>query len=144
MGQALAGVGKDFNQKLVVGCQAVKKEAVLAAMRKYILPLFTASSSVAIAVSPSGKATATAETLAQFGFDVEVLEDGELPEGPKRRWVSENQNTQTGSSLQRYFPPVLDLESWTELAREKVRAAKARAVVGFRAMSPSRSTLNRT
>lgn len=141
MGQALAGVGKDFNQKLVVGCQAVKKEAVLAVMRKYILPLFTASSSVAIAVSPSGKATATAETLAQLGFDVEVLEDGELPEGSKRRWVPENQNTQTGSS---FHSPVLDLESWTELAREKVRAAKARAMVGFRAMSPSRSTLNRT
>lgn len=52
---------------------------VYEAIRKYIRPLFDASSSIAIVVAPPHKVNSVAKGLQELGMDVEKLKYGELP-----------------------------------------------------------------
>ncbi|KAG6820112.1 hypothetical protein H0H93_005259 [Arthromyces matolae] len=74
--QALKGVSQTHQIDLLEKYQAVSKEDILAALQKHFLPLFEASSSVAVTVTAPGKAHEIGEGLQKVGFDVEqrVLE----------------------------------------------------------------------
>jgi Zn-dependent M16 (insulinase) family peptidase len=69
--QALKGCPKDWSAQLLEKFQTVSKADVLAALEKYFLPLFDASTSVAHVVTAPGKADSIAEALTAIGFDVE-------------------------------------------------------------------------
>ena len=51
--------------------QAITKDDVLEALRKYFLPLFESSSSVAVVVTAPSKANQIGEDLTDVGFEVE-------------------------------------------------------------------------
>ena len=69
--QALKGVPQDHNQILLEKFQQVTKDDVLAILRKYFLPLFDSSSSVAIVVTAPAKTEEIGQGLAGVGFEVE-------------------------------------------------------------------------
>ncbi len=69
--QGLKGVSQDYNIELLEKYQHITKEDVLAALKKYFLPLFDSSSSVAVAVTAPGKADEVFEELGKIGFEVE-------------------------------------------------------------------------
>ncbi|KAL6304310.1 Metalloenzyme, LuxS/M16 peptidase-like protein [Sparassis latifolia] len=71
LNQTFKGVPQDHSIKLLEKYQAVTKEDVLAALRKYFLPLFDASSSVAVVVTAPSKAAQIGKELAAVGYDVE-------------------------------------------------------------------------
>ncbi len=52
--------------------QSVTKEQVQESIRKYISPLFDASSSVAVVVSAPSKTVEIKDSLTTFGFEVET------------------------------------------------------------------------
>jgi hypothetical protein len=58
----------------VFGLQSVTNDQIKDAIRKYILPLFDSSSSVAIVVSSPAKADEIKKSLEGVGFDVEARE----------------------------------------------------------------------
>jgi len=68
--QAFKGVSQNHNVELLEKFQAVTKEDVLAALRKHFLPLFDASSSVAVVVTAPSKAAEIGEGLSAIGFEV--------------------------------------------------------------------------
>ncbi|KAJ7487689.1 Metalloenzyme, LuxS/M16 peptidase-like protein [Mycena galericulata] len=80
--QALRGVPQTHQVDLLEKYQVVTKEDVLAIFRTYFLPLFDASSSVAIVVTAPAKLEEIAEGLAGTGFAVEkrtlVIDPAEL------------------------------------------------------------------
>ncbi|EPQ60716.1 hypothetical protein GLOTRDRAFT_30984 [Gloeophyllum trabeum ATCC 11539] len=69
--QALKGLPQDYNVKLLEKYQAITKEDVLESLRKHFLPLFDASSSIAVVATAPGKADQISEGLTKFGFQVE-------------------------------------------------------------------------
>ncbi|KAI0778573.1 Metalloenzyme, LuxS/M16 peptidase-like protein [Trametes elegans] len=69
--QGLKGVSQNFNIELLEKFQQITKEDVLGVLRRYFLPLFDASSSVAVVVIAPSKAEQVSKDLAEIGFDVE-------------------------------------------------------------------------
>jgi len=69
--QALRGVSQTHQVELLEKYQVVTKEDVLAIFRKYFLPLFDASKSVAIVVTAPSKVDAISDGLTEVGFEVE-------------------------------------------------------------------------
>ena len=85
--QGLKGVSQNFNIELLEKFQEITKEDVLAVLRRYFLPLFDSSSSVAVVVTAPGKTDQVSEELGKVGFQVEQKtlqveadEDGEYSE----------------------------------------------------------------
>jgi len=83
--QALKGVPKDYGVELLKKYQGITKEDILQTLKKYFLPLFDPSSSVAIVVTAPSKAEEIGIGLQSLGFEVtqrelavdpEELEDG--------------------------------------------------------------------
>ncbi|KII93562.1 hypothetical protein PLICRDRAFT_49603 [Plicaturopsis crispa FD-325 SS-3] len=70
--QALKNVPQTHSVDLLEKYQAVTKDDVLAALKTHFLPLFDASSSVAVVVTAPSKATAITEGLGAAGFAVEA------------------------------------------------------------------------
>ncbi|KAH9858191.1 Metalloenzyme, LuxS/M16 peptidase-like protein [Lenzites betulinus] len=68
--QGLKGVSQNFNIELLEKFQDITKEDVLAVLRRYFLPLFDASSSVAVVVTAPSKAEQVTQDLGKAGFDV--------------------------------------------------------------------------
>ncbi|KAJ7293661.1 Metalloenzyme, LuxS/M16 peptidase-like protein [Mycena rebaudengoi] len=68
--QALRGVPQTHQVDLLEKYQVVTKEDVLTVLKKYFLPLFDASSSVAIVVTAPSKVDEIAEGLTGTGFEV--------------------------------------------------------------------------
>jgi Zn-dependent M16 (insulinase) family peptidase len=83
--QALKGVPKSHQVNLLEKYQAVTKDEVLEALRKYFLPLFDPSSSIAVVVTAPSKAEQIGEDLKVAGFEVEQkslqVDPSELEEG---------------------------------------------------------------
>ena len=83
--QALKGVPKSHQVNLLEKYQAVTKDEVLETLRKYFLPLFDASSSIAVVVTAPSKAEQIGEDLKAAGFEVEQkslqVDPSELEEG---------------------------------------------------------------
>ncbi|KAH7883663.1 Metalloenzyme, LuxS/M16 peptidase-like protein [Phlebopus sp. FC_14] len=69
--QALKGLPRDHHLQLLEKYQAVTKQDVLASMKKYILPMFSPSSSTAVVVTAPSKVNQIADGLSAYGFDVE-------------------------------------------------------------------------
>ncbi|KAI0639791.1 Metalloenzyme, LuxS/M16 peptidase-like protein [Trametes polyzona] len=69
--QGLKGVSQNFNIELLEKFQEITKDDVLDVLRRYFLPLFDSSSSVAVVVAAPSKAEQVAEDLGKVGFDVE-------------------------------------------------------------------------
>ena len=85
--QGLKGVSQNYNINLLEKFQQITKEDVLEVLKKYFLPLFDSSSSVAVVVTAPGKADQVSEELGNIGFQVEQRtlqveadEDGEYSE----------------------------------------------------------------
>lgn len=71
LNQALKGVPQDWQRQLLKKYQTVSKDDVIAALRNYFLPLFDASSSVAVVVTAPSKSQEIGNDLAAAGFLVE-------------------------------------------------------------------------
>lgn len=69
--QALKGLSQDHNLQLLEQYQAVSKDDVLASLNKYILPIFSPTTSTVVVVTAPSKADQIAEGLTGYGFDVE-------------------------------------------------------------------------
>jgi len=69
--QALRGVSKTHQVDLLEDYETVTKEDVLAALKKYFLPLFDSESSIAVVVTAPSKANQIGESLQTAGFEVE-------------------------------------------------------------------------
>ncbi|KAI9572885.1 Metalloenzyme, LuxS/M16 peptidase-like protein [Boletus coccyginus] len=69
--QALKGLSQDHNLQLLEQYQAVTKDDVLASLKKYILPIFSPSTSTVVVVTAPSKVDQIAEGLTSYGFDVE-------------------------------------------------------------------------
>lgn len=69
--QTLKGVPQNHSIEMLEKYQRVTKEDVLAALKKYCVPLFDPASSVAVVVTAPGKADQVAEELGKSGFEVE-------------------------------------------------------------------------
>ena len=69
--QALKGVSQDFQVEMLSRYQAITREQVLEALRKYFLPLFDPATSIAVVVTAPSKLNAVAAGLTKYGFDVE-------------------------------------------------------------------------
>ncbi|KAI6047558.1 Metalloenzyme, LuxS/M16 peptidase-like protein [Pisolithus marmoratus] len=80
--QAIKGVPQGYNLKLLEKYQAVTKSDVLASLKKYILPIFSSSSSTVVVVTAPSKVDQITENLEDCGFKPEkrtlevVLDDG--------------------------------------------------------------------
>ena len=64
-------MSQNHNVELLEKFQEITKEDVLAVLRRYFLPLFDSSSSVAVVVTAPAKAEQVAQELSKIGFDVE-------------------------------------------------------------------------
>jgi len=69
--QALKGLSQDHNLQLLEQYQAVTKDDVLASLKKYILPIFSPSTSTVVVVTAPSKVDQIAEGLTSYRFDVE-------------------------------------------------------------------------
>lgn len=69
--QALKGESQDFTMKMLERYQKVTIEDVNNVLRKYYLPLFDPSSSVAVVVTKPSKAQEIGQGLDARGFEVE-------------------------------------------------------------------------
>lgn len=69
--QALKGLSQDHNLQLLERYQAVTKDDILASLKKYILPIFSPSTSTVVVVTAPSKVDQIAEGLTGYGFDVE-------------------------------------------------------------------------
>ena len=91
--QALKNIPRTYQIDLLEKYQAVTKNDVLSALKIYFLPLFDPSSSIAVVVTPPGKADEIGAGLKATGFEVtqrvmeinpierESSEDGETDGG---------------------------------------------------------------
>jgi len=68
--QALKGVSRSHQIDLLGKYQTIKKEDILAAFRKYFMPIFDPASSVAVVVTATGKVESVVDGLTGLGFDV--------------------------------------------------------------------------
>ena len=71
MNQALKGVSQNHNIELLEKYQAVTKDDVIRALRKYFLPLFDPSSTVAVVVTAHSKSEEIGKELEKRGFTIE-------------------------------------------------------------------------
>ncbi|KXN89943.1 hypothetical protein AN958_04947 [Leucoagaricus sp. SymC.cos] len=78
--QALKGVSKDHGVELLEKYQDITKEHILDTLKKYFLPLFDPSSSVAIVVTAPSKAEEIGSGLHSLGFEVTQRELAVDPE----------------------------------------------------------------
>ncbi|PVF99908.1 hypothetical protein CPB86DRAFT_846178 [Serendipita vermifera] len=69
--QALKGVAQTWEQDVLAQLNAVTPSQVLEAMKRYVLPLFDPSTSIAVVACAPGKADDIAAGLSSEGFDVE-------------------------------------------------------------------------
>lgn len=69
--QALKGLSQDHNLRLLEQYQAVTKADILASLKKYILPIFSPSTSTVVVVTAPSKVDQISEGLTGYGFDVE-------------------------------------------------------------------------
>lgn len=69
--QALKGLCQGHNLQLLEQYQAVTKEDVLASLKKYILPIFSPSTSTVVVVTAPSRVDQITEGLTGYGFDVE-------------------------------------------------------------------------
>ena len=69
--QALKQVNQNYNREMLEKYQAVTKDQILDALKKYCLPLFNPESSIAVVVTAPGKVDTTVEGLTTLGFEVE-------------------------------------------------------------------------
>lgn len=69
--QALKGLSQDHNLQLLEQYQAVTKDDILASLKKYILPIFSPSTSTVVVVTAPSKVDQISEGLTDYGFDVE-------------------------------------------------------------------------
>ena len=69
--QALKQVNQNYNREMLEKYQAVTKDEILDALKKYCLPLFNPESSIAVVVTAPGKVDTTVEGLTTLGFEVE-------------------------------------------------------------------------
>jgi len=72
----------------------VTRDDVLQAMRKYLLPLFNSSTSVAVVVTAPSKAAETSKRLSKAGFEVS---ERELEVDPNEMEVSDGTESTSGS-----------------------------------------------
>jgi len=68
--QAFKGVSKSHQIDYLGKYQTIKKEEILAALKKHVLPVFDAASSVAIVVTAPGNTQSIGEGLTGLGFNV--------------------------------------------------------------------------
>lgn len=78
--QALKGVSKDYNIELLSKYQDITKEDILQILKKYFLPLFDPSSSIAVVVTAPSKAEEIGSGLQALGFEVSQRELAVEPE----------------------------------------------------------------
>ncbi|THH10161.1 hypothetical protein EW145_g1526 [Phellinidium pouzarii] len=78
--QALKHVNQNHNREMLEKYQAVTKEQILVALKKYCLPLFDPAKSVAVIVAAPSKVESTADGMRELGFDVEKRELEVSPE----------------------------------------------------------------
>lgn len=78
--QALKGVNQNHNRELLEKYQAVTKDEVLAALKKYCLRVFNPATSVAVIVTAPGKVDSTMAGFQNLGF---VPERRELEVSPE-------------------------------------------------------------
>lgn len=71
--QVVKGLHKNHHRDFLDKCQAVTEDEVLAALRKYCLPLFDPSESLAFVVTPPSMLASMMEGLNDLGF-YEVFE----------------------------------------------------------------------
>lgn len=81
--QALKGLSQNENIEMLERYQAVTKEEILVAIKRYVLPVFDPQTSVAIVVTAPSKVTSVADDLTNAGYDVEkrtleVEEDSDI------------------------------------------------------------------
>lgn len=69
--QVLKRVPQDYNKQLLAKFREVKKDDVLATLKKYIAPLFDSETSSAVIVSAPSKVDGMEESLRKEGFEVE-------------------------------------------------------------------------
>jgi Zn-dependent M16 (insulinase) family peptidase len=69
--QALKDVPQDYQVKQLEKYHTITKDQVLAALQKYVLPLFDASSSLALVVTAPAKADSITDSLTEGGYKVE-------------------------------------------------------------------------
>ena len=69
--QALKQVNQNYNREMLEKYQAVTKDEILDALKKYCLPLFNPESSIDVVVTAPGKVDTTVEGLTTLGFEVE-------------------------------------------------------------------------
>lgn len=85
--QAIKGVPQGYNLKLLEKHQAVTKSDVLASLKKYVLPVFSSSSSTVVVVTAPSKVDQIADNLEDCGFKAEkrtlevVLDEGSDSDG---------------------------------------------------------------
>jgi len=68
--QALKGVSRSHEIDMLGKYQTIKKEEIIAAFRKYFMPVFDAASSTAVVVTATGKVESIVGGLTSLGFDV--------------------------------------------------------------------------
>jgi Zn-dependent M16 (insulinase) family peptidase len=68
--QALSNIPKTHQFDLLERYQTIRKEDILAALRKHFLPLFDPAASVAVVVTAPRNAQGIGEGLTGLGFDV--------------------------------------------------------------------------
>ena len=68
--QALKGVSSSHQIDLLEKYQTIKKEDILVALKKHIMPLFDPASSVAVVVTAPGNTQSIGERLTDLGFEV--------------------------------------------------------------------------
>lgn len=99
--QALRGVSQTHQVDLLEKYQVVTKEDVLTIFRTYFLPLFDASSSVAIVVTAPAKLNEIADGLTGTGFAVEKrtleIDPAELAEAHEHDCDSCESGSDSGS-----------------------------------------------
>jgi Zn-dependent M16 (insulinase) family peptidase len=96
--QALKGVSKDYGIELLSKYQDITKEDILRTLKKYFLPLFDPSSSVAIVVTAPSKVEEIGSGLQSLGFEVtrrKLAVDPEELEGSESGSESESDSNRT-------------------------------------------------
>src|SRR5260221_9277418 len=68
--QALKGVSSTHQIDMLGKYQRIKKEDIIAAFRKYFMPVFDPASSVAVVVTDTGEVESIVGGLTSLGFDV--------------------------------------------------------------------------
>jgi len=68
--QALKGVSRSHQIDMLGKYKTIKKEDIIAAFQKYVMPVFDPASSVAVVVTATGKVESIVDGFTNLGFDV--------------------------------------------------------------------------